>query len=79
MGKMVWQMKEIYHPIVNWVDEVRKFLSNEVGKEKNWGIDQLYNTLRPGRPRRDTCHTYQHSPGELLRSYCFMIVLLSTC
>lgn len=56
MGKAVLQMKETYHPIVNWVDEVRKFLSNEVGKENNWDIDEIYITFRRG-PRDDQGET----------------------
>ena len=47
-GNKYLQMKETYPPVVSWVDEVRKFLALQtlMEKKKDWGIDELHNTLR---------------------------------
>ena len=39
-------MKETYQPIVSWVDDLREFMLLMTMRRKDWGIDELYNTLR---------------------------------
>ena len=33
-------------PIRHWLVNIRGFLSNEGNRSKDWGVDELYNTLR---------------------------------
>ena len=48
-GTKMFPMKETYQPIVSWVDVLRKFFILLSVEEKDWGIDELYNTLRESR------------------------------
>jgi serine/threonine protein kinase len=58
-GTRALPMKETYPPIVSWVNGVRKFLSSTDTTEKDWGIDELYSTLRGFRDDQgDTLATH---------------------
>jgi len=46
-GTQKFPMKETYQPIVSWVDGLRELFL--FMRKKDWGIDELYNTLRESR------------------------------
>jgi hypothetical protein len=46
LGTRSLPMRETFRPISTWVDGVREFLLPSATREKDWGIDELYNTLR---------------------------------
>jgi len=48
-GTEMFPMKETYQPIVSWVDGLRELFLFMPMRRKDWGIDELYNTLRESR------------------------------
>ena len=68
MGTEALPMREKHPPILSWVEGVRGFLIREIlnrqfspiaTREKDWGIDELYNTLRG----------FRHDQGTTLDAY----------